>query len=103
MADEFENMMNTLASDKAWRDEVKQVSIDAGVGNMGVRPGIYQACFNTPAGREVLKDLYNRYVNVTRYFPGEPEGSGHFREGGAQVVFDIAATIEAAAQGEDNE
>jgi hypothetical protein len=67
----------------------------------GLDPAIYLACFSTPAGRAVLSDLISRYVNVSRFVPGEAEGSGYYREGMAQVVFDIASKVEGAAQGDD--
>lgn len=99
MINPYEEMMN-IAADPAWRDEVIGTSSDMHV-DRRVTADIYHACFNTPAGRAVLADLYNRYVNASRCVPGEPEGSGFFREGAAQVVFDIAATVEAFAQDGD--
>lgn len=97
----FDELMN-VAADPAWRDRIGQIAAEFDVPGMEtLDPGVYLACFHTPAGRAVLADLYNRYVNVSRFVPGEPEGSGYYREGAAQVVFEIAAMIEAAAQGED--
>lgn len=61
---------------------------------------IYAACFNTPAGQVVLEDMYRRYVHVTRAVPGQGAEAAFYREGMAQVVFDIAACIARVQQGE---
>lgn len=50
---------------------------------------IYGIAFGTPAGQAVLKDLYSRYVHVTRAVPGEGSDAAFLREGMAQVVMDI--------------
>lgn len=65
-----------------------------------VEASIYAACFNTPAGREVLQDLYSRYVHVTRAVPGQGAEAAFYREGSAQVVFDIVDQITQAQNGE---
>lgn len=102
MVDGFKELMN-VASDPAWRDRIGDLSEEMSVpGMQSLSPDIYLAAFSTHAGRAVLSDLYNRYVNVSRFVPGEPDGSGYYREGAAQVVFEIAAMIEAASQGEAN-
>lgn len=99
--DPFQAMMN-LASDPNWRDQIGEIASEMQVPGMtNVGSDVYLACFNTPAGRAVLEDLYNSFVNVSRFVPGEPDGSGYYREGAAQVVFHIAAMCEAAAQGEE--
>ena len=58
-----------------------------------VDPDVYKAVFNTTAGRIVLTDMYNRYVNVSRFVPGRDASEGYYREGMAQVVFDIVHLI----------
>lgn len=99
--DPFKEFM-TIASDPQWRDQVAGTAGDMGsMPDQGIGADVYLACFATPAGRAVLADLYNRYVNVSTVVPGEPEGSGFYREGSKQVVFEIAAMCEAAAQGEE--
>lgn len=88
----------TNAGDPAWRDaQFENPFLDT----PSAGAEIYLACFNTPAGRAVLADLYRTFVNVSRVVPGEPEGSGFYREGGAQVVHHIAAMVETGAQGEE--
>lgn len=100
--DPFHELMN-IAADPAWRGRIGEIASEYAVpGVQELDPAIYLAAFSTPAGRAVLADLYNRYVNVSRFVPGEPDGSGYYREGAAQVVFDIAAKLEAAAQGEED-
>lgn len=100
--DPFRELMNA-AADPFWRDNVLGSTEEAAIpGVKRIDSAIYLACFNTPAGRAVLADLYNRYVNVSRFVPGEPEFSGYYREGMAQVVFEIAALCEAASQGEED-
>lgn len=85
---------------EAWRD-----LIDAGQEAMPmprtVDPAIYAACFTSPAGRAVLEDLYNRYVNVTRAVPGQGAELAFYREGAAQVVFEIAQLISQAQEQDD--
>jgi hypothetical protein len=65
-----------------------------------VDPDIYAACFQTDAGRLVLSDLYRRYVHVTRAVPGAGADAAFYREGMAQVVFDIVDRITQAHEGE---
>ena len=90
----FEN-----ADDPAWRDlmekasEISQVKPD-------IDPALYAATFNTPAGREVLRAMYNEYVNVSRCVPGQGTDAAFYREGMAQVVFDIVHKIMMASEGE---
>lgn len=50
---------------------------------------LYRQVFGTEAGQLVLADMYNRYVNVTRAVPGMGADQAFYREGMAQVVFDI--------------
>lgn len=61
---------------------------------------MYSAVFNTPAGQAVLEDMYRRYVHVTRAVPGQGAEAAFYREGMAQVVFDIAGCIARVQQGE---
>lgn len=95
MIDPFETALDLAAMDefqhKVLKDDTSQVGND-----------VYLACFNTPAGRAVLRDLFMRYAMVTRAYPGEPEGSAFYREGAAQVTYDIMARVERAAQGVDD-
>lgn len=97
---DFETMMN-VAADPQFRDRIGRIADTFAVPGMeGLDSELYRACFSTPAGRAVLEDLMQRYVMVSRFVPGEAEGSGYYREGMAQVVFDIAARCEAASQGD---
>ncbi|AGH16034.1 hypothetical protein DVVG_00048 [Dunaliella viridis virus SI2] len=100
--DPFSELMD-MASDPLFRDQVSGVGSEVEVNDTGLDNAIYLACFATPAGRAVLADLYNRFVNGTRFEPGQDPSIGYYREGGAYVVFDIAARIEAAAQGDEEE
>jgi hypothetical protein len=63
-------------------------------------PAIYAACFTTEAGALVLADMYARYVHVTRAIPGGGADAAFYREGMAQVVFDIVDQITQAHNGE---
>ena len=95
----FDAALN-VATDADWQKAVQEA--DAG-GDSHVDASIYLAAFGTPAGRMVLEDLYNRFVNVTRAMPGEAEGSAFYREGMAQVVFDVMMRCEIAAKGEQDD
>jgi hypothetical protein len=98
--DPFQELMN-VASDPAFRDRIGEIRSEVELDlEDQVTAEVYLACFSTPAGRAVLADLYNRYANVSRWVPGEPEFSGYYREGMAQVVYDIAEKVEVAAQGD---
>lgn len=100
MADSFESMMAN-AADMDWRENVMESPLMGGPG--GLDADVYLAAFSTPAGRAVLRDLHDRFVNVTRWYPGEDATAGFYREGGAQVVFFLAAMCETAAQGESTD
>lgn len=63
-------------------------------------PALYLACFTTDAGRLVLEDLYRRYVHVTRAVPGAGHDAAYYREGMAQVVFDIVDQMTQARNGD---
>lgn len=95
-SDALDALFQNTDSD-AWRD-----LIDGGQEAMAmprdVDPAIYAACFSSPAGRAVLEDLYNRYVNVTRAVPGQGAELAFYREGAAQVVFEIAQLISQAQE-----
>lgn len=94
--DAFEAMM-----DKAGSAEFQaMIEENAAGAKPDVSNEVYKACFDTPAGRAVIRDLYNRYVNGTRFNPAEGSDYGFYREGGAAVIFDLAARVEAAAIGE---
>lgn len=90
-----------VSGDPDRRDEVRQISGQFG-GKGFVDPAVYLAVFSSPEGQLVLKDLHQRFVDVSRCVPGEPEGSGFYREGMAQVVYHIGAMIEGAAQGDED-
>lgn len=89
------------ADDPAWRDLMRRTEADAPI-RQGVDPAIYAAAFNTPAGRKVLEDLYNRHVNVSRCIPGQGSDAAFYREGMAQVVFDIVYNMTATEEGEEH-
>jgi hypothetical protein len=100
MSNAFDELMN-VAADPAWRDQVLGTQAEMSVPNAEyIDPSIYAACFSTPAGRAVLADLHARYVNVSRFVPSEGAEAGYYREGMAQVVFEIAAMIEQSADDE---
>lgn len=63
-------------------------------------PAVYAACFGTAAGRAVLEDMYARYVHVTRAVPGGGTDAAFYREGMAQVLFDIVDQINQGENGE---
>lgn len=86
---------------EAWRDLMRRTEDQAPI-RQGVDPELYSVVFSTPAGREVLADMYNRYVNVTRCIPGQGPDAAFYREGMAQVVFDIVHNIALAHEGEGN-
>ena len=64
---------------------------------------VYRACFRTKAGKQVLQDLYSRFVNASRWNPHEKPEAGFYREGMAQVVFEICANIMAPTQQETDQ
>jgi len=66
-----------------------------------IDPAVYAACFNTPAGRAVLADMYARFVNVTIVEPGQAPETHGIRQGQANVVFDIVDQITQADKGDD--
>jgi len=87
------------ADSEAWTDLMNRAEETAPI-KQGVDAAFYAAVFSTPAGREVLADMYNRYVNVTRCIPGEGSDAAFYREGMAQVVFDIVHNINKAHIGD---
>ena len=89
------------ADSDAWRDLMRRTEAAAPV-KQGLNPRRYAVVFSTPIGREVLADMYNRYVNVTRCMPGQGPDAAFYREGMAQVVFDIVHNITVAQEGEGN-
>lgn len=86
---------------EAWRDLMRRTEDQAPI-RQGVDPALYAVVFSTPAGREVLADMYSRYVNVTRCVPGQGAEAAFYREGMAQVVFDIIYNITLAHEGEND-
>lgn len=62
----------------------------------------YAALYNTPLGRIVLNDMYQQYVNVTQWHPGQAPEHGYYRSGMAQVVWDIAYQIAKSQRIKDN-
>jgi hypothetical protein len=83
------------ADSEAWRDLMAQAEGSAPI-KQTVDPALYASIFTSPAGRLVLADMYNRYVNVTRCVPGGGADAAFYREGMAQVVFDIVHNINRA-------
>lgn len=83
----------------AFRAMMDQVEAGATI-KRTVEAATYAACFQTPAGQEVLRDMYARYVHVTRAVPGQGADAAFYREGMAQVVFDIVDQINLAHSGE---
>lgn len=80
------------ADSPAWQDLMQRGQAELPM-PQGVDPEVYAAAFSSPAGKAVLEDLYNRYVNVTRAVPGAGSDAAFYREGMAQVVFDIVHQI----------
>lgn len=68
----------------------------------GLDPAVYAECFGTDAGQQVLQDMYNRFVNCSRCIPGLGSDEAFYREGMAQVVFDIVDQFDRAFNGEEN-
>lgn len=99
MSDPMEALFQN-ADDPAWKNLMDQAEQDAPV-KQTIDPEVYAACFSTPAGRAVLEDMYRRYVNVTRCVPGQGTDAAFYREGMAQVVFDIVHNVTQAHGGED--
>jgi hypothetical protein len=89
------------ADSDAWRDLMQRTEAQAPI-KQGIDPAMYAAVFGTPAGRAVLADMYARYVNLTRCVPGQGTDAAFYREGMAQVVFDIVHNITQAQEGETN-
>lgn len=89
------------ADSDAWRDLMSRTEAAAPI-KQGVDPELYAVVFGSPAGQAVLTDMYNRYVNVTRCVPGQGADAAFYREGMAQVVFDIVHNMNLAAEGDGN-
>lgn len=89
------------ADSAAWKELMDRVESQAPI-KQGVDPELYAAVFSTPAGQQVLADMYNRYVNLTRCVPGQGTDAAFYREGMAQVVFDIVHNINTAHEGDPN-
>lgn len=90
------------AESPAWQDLMAAGEVAAPI-KQTVTAEAYAATFNTPAGRVVLEDMYNRYVNLTRCVPGQGVDAAFYREGMAQVVFDIVHNISKAQEGLNRE
>ncbi len=84
----------------SFRDMMDKNNAELSVPN-SIDADIYAACFSTDAGRLVLEDMQRRYVNVTRAVPGQGADYAFYREGMAQVVFDIADKIMTSNRGEN--
>jgi hypothetical protein len=95
----FEEFLNVASTPRMQR-QVDQVNEQFAAEGL-IDPAVYLAVFSTPEGLLVLQDLHQRFVDVHRCMPGEPEGSGFYREGMAAVVYHMAAMIERAASGEE--
>lgn len=86
---------------EAWQDLMNQAKASEAIGQT-VAPELYAAVFGSPAGMQILEDMYNRYVNITRCVPGQGTDAAFYREGMAQVVFDIVANITQATEGTED-
>ncbi len=89
------------ADDPAWQ-QLMAAQADEAPMQQSLDPAVYAAVFQTTAGKMVLEDMYNRYVNVSRAVPGQGAEAAFYREGMAQVVFEIVGNINQANQGDDN-
>lgn len=87
------------ADDPAWQALMQRAQQDAPV-SQTIEPEVYAALFSSKLGRQVLADMYARYVNVTRCVPGQGADAAFYREGMAQVVFDIVLNITVAKEAE---
>lgn len=96
MSDNLKRLLETV-SDPLFQDQAADMANPV---SDALDPAIYAAAFNTAAGRAVLADLHKRFVDCSRWYPGEPEYSGHYREGMAQAVFHIAAMVETGSRGD---
>lgn len=83
----------------SWREMMDGI-VDSQVIEPALDPAVYAACFNTPAGRDVLADMYSRYVNVTIVEPGQAPETHGIRQGQANVVFDIIDQINKSTKGD---
>jgi hypothetical protein len=90
------------ADDPAWRALMETAEASATIKRQADCE-LYAVVFGTPAGRLVLEDMYNRYVNVTRCVPGQGADAAFYREGMAQVVFDIVHNINSHEKDLDND
>lgn len=99
MNDGFAALFDSLADDTLRRNLIEGTE-ELARGQSHVPAEVYLACFTSPAGKAVLRDLYNQFFNVQRFVPGEPPEAGYWREGAATLVQYIAAKMEAAAQGD---
>lgn len=98
-SDALDQLFQNTDSD-AWRDLMERGQEQMPMPRT-VDPAIYAACFTSSAGRKVLEDLYSRYVNVTRAVPGQGSDMAFYREGAAQVVFEIVQLIAQSQEQED--
>jgi len=97
MADVIDGVEEALmgADMESWRKMMDRAASQE-VSGSSIDPAIYAACFTSPAGREVLADMYARYVNVTIVEPGQAPETHGIRQGQANVVFEIIDQINKA-------
>lgn len=96
MSDAFERLMQN-ASDGLFDNANAQF-----VAPPDVEPEEVAALFSNALGRKVLNAMYRAFVDVSIVEPGQsPEVHG-IRQGQANVVFWIAAKIEAAEGGPED-
>lgn len=83
-------------------DQVGENVADVGLDDAALDPVVYLECFLSGAGQLVLEDLKRRFVTVTRWNPHEDPSTGYYREGMAQVVFEIERQMKLAEERKDN-
>ena len=90
------------ADDDAWRQLMADERRKARLGS-DLDDETYAAAFGTPAGRLVLRDMLKRYVMVTRADPHDAPEAAFYREGMAQVVFEIVDKCNRAEERDDEQ
>jgi hypothetical protein len=104
MVDEVDGLTEAfMGADMASWDKMMAGSRESQVVQSGLDGAVYAACFNTPAGRAVLGDMYARFVNVTIVEPGQAPETHGIRQGQANVVFDIIDHINKTERGSEDE
>ena len=94
--------LHASADMQSWREMIEGDAEDLKI-ETGLDPAIYALVFGSPEGVMVLEDMYAKYVNVTRAVPGAGADAAFYREGMAQVVFDIVHQMSKAYQGDNDD